>query len=183
MWVPGELVWADALNPVVDHLALGVGATGCGAVTGVFAAVQNASLIVVAVFILPAANNAVPIEADFLVQAVLVLQAALDAVSVDAKLSGSTFIPLCARRSAPPFLADHGCWASSVIVAEGWNSNTSLEAVVRLASEPMGAEAVGPVVLNPADCVRTTGVGKTAGAFAHWWSAGIGETGCSWWAI
>lgn len=183
MWVPSELVRAKAFNPVVDHLALGVGATRCGAVTGVLAAVQNTSLVVVAIFILPAANDAVPVEADFLVQAVLVLQAALDAVSVDAKLTGSTFIPLCAGRSAPPFLADHGCWASSVIVTKGWNSNTSLEAVVRLASESVGAEAVGPVVLNPADGVRATGVGKTAGTFAHWWSASIGETGRRGWTI
>lgn len=183
MWVPSELVRAQALNPVVDHLALGIGATRGGAVTGILAAVQNASLVVVAVFVLPAANDAVAVQADFLVQAVLVLQAALDAVPVDAKLTGSTFIPLCTGRSAPPFLADHGGWASSVVFAEGWNSNTSLEAIVRLAGESVGAEAVGPVVLNPADCVRATGVGKTAGAFAHWWSAGIGETRRCWWAI
>lgn len=164
---------------MVNHLALCVGATGCGAVARVLAAVQNTSLVVVAVFILPTANNAVPVQADFLVQAILVLQAALDAVSVDAKLTRCTFVPLGAGRSAPPFLADHGSWASSVVITEGWNSNASLEAVVRLAGESVGAEAVGPVVLDPADCVRTTGVGKTAGTFAHWWTASIGETGCS----
>lgn len=183
MWVPGEFVWAEALSPVVDHLALCIGATGCRAVARVLAAVQNTSLVVVAVFILPTANDAVPVQADFLVQAILVLQAALDAVSVDAKLTRCTFVPLGAGRSAPPFLTDHGSWASSVVITEGWNSNTSLEAVVRLAGESVGAEAVGPVVLNPADCVRTTGVGETAGTFAHWWSTSIGEAGCGWWAI
>lgn len=73
VWVSRESVRAKALRSVIDHLALCICATRCGTVTRIFAAVQYTSLIVTAVFVLPASNYAVPVEADFFIEAVLVL--------------------------------------------------------------------------------------------------------------
>lgn len=79
---------------MVDHLTLSIGTAGCWTVAGVLAAVQNTSFIVAAVFILPATNNAISVQANLFVEAVLVLQTALDAVTINAKLTGCTFVPL-----------------------------------------------------------------------------------------
>lgn len=61
MWVSSEFVRAKAFGPVVDHLALSIGATSCRAITWILAAVQDTSFIVTAVFIFPAANNAISV--------------------------------------------------------------------------------------------------------------------------
>lgn len=94
MGVSCESVWAVAFCTVVDHLALGISTAGRWTVAGILAAVQNASFIVTAVFILSATDDAISVQTNFFVKAVLVLQTALDAVAIDTKLTGCTFVPL-----------------------------------------------------------------------------------------
>lgn len=172
-----------AFRSVADHLTLSVSATGCGAVAGIFAAVQNTSFVITAVVVLPAANNAVPVQADFFLEAVLVLQAALNAVAFDAELPGSTLVSRCTGRPATTFLADHRRGASSVVVTEGWNAHTSLKVVIRLSRKTVWAETVWSVVLHPTNGVGTTGVGKATGTLAHWGAVMVGQARCCRWTI
>lgn len=171
---------AKTFSPVTNHLTLCVSTTCCGTVAGIFAAVQDTSFIITAVLVFPAADDAIPVQANLFFEAVFVLQAALDAVAFHAELTSSTLVSGGTGRPATPFLADHWRRASSVIIAEGWNAHASLKVVVRLSRETMWAETVWSMVLHPTNGVGTTGVGKAAGTLAHGGAVVVGQARRSW---
>lgn len=175
MWISRKPVGAKTFSSVADHLTLCVSTTCCGTVAGIFAAVQDTSFIITAVFVFPAADNAIPVQADLFFKAVLVLQAALDAVAFHAELASSTLVSRGTGGPATTFLTDHRSRASSVVIAEGWNAHATLEVVVRLSRETVWAETVWSMVLHPTNGVGTTGVGKAAGTLAHGGAVVVGQ--------
>ena len=155
------------MSSMLDGLTFGVGPASCWIVTGVLALVLDAGLVVAAVRVGTAADDAVSLETDLLVQAVAVLETSLYAVTTTADFAGGAFVSGGARRSATTFLADKRRRTRGIVVAERRNAHTSRCTIVGLAGESVRAIAAGFVVINTADGVRTAGVGNAARRLTH----------------
>lgn len=149
------------------HCALTIGTTGSRCVTHVLAAVENAGLLVGALVVTATANLAALLVTDLSSEAFLVSGAGEETASVVALFINGTVLAGEARWTALASVADHASRTVGLRLANGWNTNASSSAILRVTGKAFRTCAHSISVEDAAEGVWSTGVSSFTWVEAH----------------
>jgi len=166
---------ARALLPVIDRLALGISAAGCGIGTWIHALLAHAGQVLGAALVGAAAGDTVQSQAEFSMTALVVVAAEGLANSLLAAFVGQTAGIIGAQRSANRLEAGQSIATVAILAAFQGGRTDAAHLGRGIGHHALQAAAAGPVVGH-----RTGGIGTTG--ILHTWvyaliiAAGLGGT-------